>query len=87
MSAGPDVILPIEPVEDWNWRDDAVCTQVDPTLFFVKPGGSTRAAKSVCVVCPVREECLEWALESREPFGVWGGLSERERNRLLRLSA
>ncbi|MDU5308733.1 MAG: WhiB family transcriptional regulator, partial [Varibaculum cambriense] len=47
-------------------------------------GGSTREAKAVCELCEVRDECLSYALENDERFGIWGGLSERERRRLRR---
>ena len=77
--------LPAEP--DWaepDWRDRAVCAQTDPEAFFPEKGGSTREAKRICSGCEVRAECLEYALAADERFGVWGGLSERERRRLRR---
>ena len=49
--------------------------------FFPEKGGSTRDAKQVCARCEVREQCLQWAIEHDERFGIWGGLSERERRR------
>ena len=52
---------------------------LDADLFFPERGASTRLAKSVCRQCPVQEECLEYAVNNREKFGIWGGLSERER--------
>ncbi len=59
-----------------------------PQLFvFPEKGGSTREAKRVCLSCDVRSECLEYALAHDERFGIWGGLSERERRRLKRRSA
>ncbi len=67
-----------------GWRDLALCAQVDPELFFPEKGGSFRAAKRVCAGCEVRAECLQDALDRRELFGVWGGLSERERRKLAR---
>ena len=66
------------------WQDRALCAQTDPEAFFPEKGGSTRDAKKVCRVCEVRAECLEYALEHDERFGIWGGLSERERRRLKR---
>lgn len=66
------------------WMADGLCAQVDPEIFFPEKGGSTREAKTICRVCPVRTDCLGWALERREPFGVLGGLSGRERRKLLR---
>jgi hypothetical protein len=55
--------------------------------FFPEKGGSTREAKRVCLSCDVRSECLEYALAHDERFGIWGGLSERERRRLKRRTA
>ena len=69
------------------WRDDALCAQTDPEAFFPEKGGSTREAKKICAGCPVRAECLESALANDERFGIWGGLSERERRRLRRSAA
>ncbi|SEM17120.1 WhiB family transcriptional regulator, redox-sensing transcriptional regulator [Blastococcus sp. DSM 46786] len=71
------------PVEsDDSWRLDALCAETDPEAFFPEKGGSTRDAKRVCTGCPVRAECLEFALANDERFGIWGGLSERERRRV-----
>ena len=67
-----------------DWQDRALCAQTDPEAFFPEKGGSTREAKRVCRSCEVRAECLEYALEHDERFGIWGGLSERERRRLKR---
>ena len=67
---------------DEAWRLDALCAETDPEAFFPEKGGSTREAKRVCTGCTVRAECLESALTNDERFGIWGGLSERERRRL-----
>lgn len=67
---------------DDGWRLDALCAETDPEAFFPEKGGSTREAKRVCTGCAVRAECLESALTNDERFGIWGGLSERERRRL-----
>ncbi|QBE48537.1 WhiB family transcriptional regulator [Leucobacter triazinivorans] len=64
------------------WHTDALCAQTDPEAFFPEKGGSTREAKRICESCEVRSECLEYALENDERFGIWGGLSERERRKL-----
>ena len=64
------------------WRLDALCAETDPEAFFPEKGGSTREAKRVCLGCSVRTECLEFALDNDERFGIWGGLSERERRRV-----
>lgn len=65
-----------------EWQDQALCAQTDPEAFFPEKGGSTREAKRICKACAVRDECLEYALEHDERFGIWGGLSDRERRRL-----
>jgi len=78
------------PIANWDiesWRDRAACRDTDPELFF--PAGSTgdaidhiEAAKAVCRGCPVREHCLEFAFETNQESGIWGGSSEDERRRL-----
>ncbi|WP_328219586.1 WhiB family transcriptional regulator [Corynebacterium argentoratense] len=65
-----------------EWQEYALCAQTDPEAFFPEKGGSTREAKRICQACSVRDECLEYALLNDERFGIWGGLSERERRRL-----
>jgi WhiB family redox-sensing transcriptional regulator len=67
-----------------SWQERALCAQTDPEAFFPEKGGSTREAKRICAGCEVRAECLEYALAHDERFGIWGGLSERERRRLRR---
>jgi len=67
-----------------GWQERALCAQTDPEAFFPEKGGSTREAKKVCTGCEVRGECLEYALAHDERFGIWGGLSERERRKLKR---
>ena len=66
------------------WQSEALCAQTDPEAFFPEKGGSTRDAKRICTSCDVRGECLEYALHNDERFGIWGGLSERERRKLKR---
>ena len=68
------------------WQTDALCAQTDPEAFFPEKGGSTRDAKRVCEACPVQSACLDYAMSKDEKFGIWGGLSERERRRLRRLT-
>ena len=72
-----------ETIED-QWQERALCAQTDPEAFFPEKGGSTREAKRICLGCEVRDECLDYALANDERFGIWGGLSERERRRLKR---
>ncbi len=75
-------VVPLADTEELGWQERALCAQTDPEAFFPEKGGSTREAKKVCLSCDVRVECLEYALEQDERFGIWGGLSERERRRL-----
>ena len=72
---------------DRTWQWQANCLGVDPDLFFPERGASTREAKEVCRGCVVREDCLEYALANGEKFGIWGGMSERERRRIRRQRA
>ena len=92
-AAGPDVLglagafdagLPGADAEEQGWQERALCAETDPEAFFPEKGGSTREAKKICTGCEVRAECLEYALSNDERFGIWGGLSERERRRLRR---
>jgi WhiB family redox-sensing transcriptional regulator len=75
---------------DWDWQLRAACRGSDTALFYHpenERGPSRlrreRRAKAVCARCPVTENCLRWALATREPYGVWGGLSPEEREALL----
>jgi WhiB family redox-sensing transcriptional regulator len=67
-----------------EWSVDARCAQTDPEIFFPEKGGSTKDAKAVCRRCVVRAECLLAHLG--EPFGIWGGHSERDRRQLKKLA-
>jgi WhiB family transcriptional regulator, redox-sensing transcriptional regulator len=74
----------VEDADEDDWQDRALCAETDPEAFFPEKGGSTREAKRICTGCEVRAQCLEYALAHDERFGIWGGLSERERRRLKR---
>ncbi|GAA1647747.1 WhiB family transcriptional regulator [Microbacterium flavum] len=82
----PGVRRPAEADADTalGWQADALCAQTDPEAFFPEKGGSTRDAKRICTSCDVRDQCLEYALKNDERFGIWGGLSERERRKVKR---
>ena len=90
IGARPQLSLVPDPLDDElatdedQWQERALCAQTDPEAFFPEKGGSTREAKRICSGCDVRAECLEYALAHDERFGIWGGLSERERRRLRR---
>jgi WhiB family redox-sensing transcriptional regulator len=70
-------------VHDQSWAAMAACAHSSPDDLFVQ-GAAQRAARAVCFGCPVRISCLADALDNRVPFGVWGGMTERERRALLR---
>ncbi|MGW8985146.1 WhiB family transcriptional regulator [Streptomyces parvus] len=81
-----------DPPVNTNWRTNAACLDEDPDLFF--PIGTTgpaisqaAEAKAVCRTCPVMDACLNWALESGQDHGVWGGTDENERRRIHRRAA
>lgn len=65
-----------------RWVSYAACGPADASLYFPRKGGSSAQAKRVCAGCPVRAECLDYALVTNQRYGVWGGTSERERRAL-----
>lgn len=65
-----------------DWEESALCLQTDPEVFFPLASQSTVKAKRICAQCPVRAQCLDSAMSRDERFGVWGGLSERQRRDL-----
>lgn len=81
--------MTVQPLElstgEWleDWGPYALCRDTDPDALFVQ-GRAQREAKSMCRGCPVVAECLADALDNRTEFGVWGGMTERERRALLR---
>jgi len=75
---------PAVPAPDWS---AALCAQADPEAWFPEKGVSPASAKRVCRHCPIRRECLDWALATDQRFGVWGGLSERDRRLVKRRGA
>jgi WhiB family transcriptional regulator, redox-sensing transcriptional regulator len=77
-----DTITPAAPA----WQAQALCAQTGADFFFPEPGSSVREAKRICALCEMRSACLDYALENDERFGVWGGLSEKERLALRRTS-
>jgi WhiB family redox-sensing transcriptional regulator len=64
-----------------DWRQSGLCAQTAPDEFYPEKGQSNREVKRICQLCEVRLECLEYALAHDERFGIWGGMSERERRR------
>ena len=82
--------LPGPVLDQWVWQVDGACTTVDTEMFFHPDGergpsrsGREAAAKLVCARCPVLDQCRSHALSAREPYGVWGGLSEADREQIL----
>ncbi len=69
---------------DTDWMARGLCTSVPPSRFFPSDGAGVELARKICADCPVKEPCLEHALENRIDHGVWGGCSERERRRILK---
>jgi WhiB family transcriptional regulator, redox-sensing transcriptional regulator len=74
----------VEETPEYSWMFQARCRGVNPGEFFPSDGTGVETAQRVCAACPVRAECLEYALVNRIEHGVWGGASERERRRILR---
>ena len=81
-------VLPLfgEPLDDSlaGWQERALCAQTDPEAFFPEKGGSTREAKNICGGCEVQVQCLAFAMDNDERYGIYGGLSPRDRQRLRR---
>jgi len=92
MPRGDDLVrLPAAVVESYEWQKDGACVGQGSELFF-HPWHDTpssraareKKAKAICAGCVVKTRCLEWSLEVREPYGVWGGVGEDERRRMLK---
>jgi WhiB family redox-sensing transcriptional regulator len=82
--ADMDTYLPLPDHHTPAWMRKARCRTLSPADFFPSDGVGVDQARKVCAQCPVRVECLEYALTYRIDHGVWGGCSERERRRILR---
>ncbi|HEX8763262.1 MAG TPA: WhiB family transcriptional regulator [Candidatus Saccharimonadales bacterium] len=72
------------PNEEYNWNDDALCSQIDTDAFHPKKGGSMVFAKEVCRLCGVQEECLADALQDPDRRGIWAGTSQNDRLKILK---
>ncbi|HHC07605.1 MAG TPA: WhiB family transcriptional regulator [Actinobacteria bacterium] len=77
-------ILAAPILEELPWAAFSACRDADPELFFGGTKEQTEKALAICRSCAVRRECLDHALEVRERFGIWGGMTESERRKLLR---
>ncbi|WP_405699139.1 WhiB family transcriptional regulator [Streptomyces sp. NBC_01383] len=71
-------------MNDTTWKGDALCAQTDPEVHFPEAGGTSRNAKRTCMACPVRPNCLDYAVDTEQYWGVWGGLGQDELRRLIR---
>jgi WhiB family redox-sensing transcriptional regulator len=67
-----------------NWTEDAVCARTDPEAFFPEKGGSNRTGKALCDTCPAKAPCLQWALDHNEQYGIFGGTSREDRQKMKR---
>ncbi|WP_326565104.1 WhiB family transcriptional regulator [Amycolatopsis rhabdoformis] len=86
QSEVPELLVRLgDPDGDVSWRLDGRCAEIGPDLFFPEKGEDTTTARWVCAGCEVRLRCLEYAIQTREEFGIWGGTTEREREQIRRL--
>lgn len=67
-----------------DWRDQAACQGHDPELWFPHESETGQPAKQICGTCPVREQCLTWAIDHKQDYGIWGGLNHNQRKRLAK---
>jgi WhiB family redox-sensing transcriptional regulator len=69
------------------WMEAGVCQNKDEDgkIFFPDAGNNAFAAKRMCARCPVREKCLDWSIETRQMYGVWGGVAEKKRRKMMHL--
>jgi WhiB family redox-sensing transcriptional regulator len=86
--------LPAPLFEHWDWQQRGACRATGGDLFFAPPGERPTArmrresaAKQICATCPVQQTCLQWALVTREPYGVWGGSTPEERANRMRAAS
>ena len=65
-----------------KWQDAALCSQTDPEIFYPETTGDALYARRVCVTCPVRQQCLNYAMETEDLYGIWGGTTRDDRRRI-----
>ena len=70
-----------------SWMERGIChnRDEDASIFFPDPGNNANQAKKMCARCPVREKCLDWSIETRQMYGVWGGVAEKKRRKMMQL--
>lgn len=71
-------------IEELSWQDEALCSQTDPEVFYPETAGEVVQARRICVKCPVRQECLDRAMENGEVYGIWGGTTREDRSLMRR---
>lgn len=76
--------MSVAPLVDQDWRAEASCSKTDPELWFAVGALEHKRAKNICRDCPVRRQCLSYAMDAPVDHGIWGGLTERERRRFRR---
>lgn len=79
--------LPIPITEERPWVVFSACRERDPAIFFPEDRAGSEAAIAICATCPVRADCLEYAIEADIRYGVWGGMTEKQRRRFVRTLA
>jgi WhiB family redox-sensing transcriptional regulator len=80
----PQLLAEVEADPRRTWAARALCIDADPDVFFPAADGAADPAQRICEPCPVRGQCLAYAIVADEPFGIWGGLGQRERQTLRR---
>lgn len=83
MRATANLAVLLDELDIPEFMGHGLCAQTDPEEFFPEHGESTALAQRVCGACPVRAECLEYALDRGERYGIWGGTSEQQRRAML----
>jgi len=78
--------LPQNPTPPDVWQERAACYGIDPDVFFPPSEEDAGPALTYCRVCSIRSECLAWALKNGERYGVWGGTTEQQRRRVIRVA-
>jgi hypothetical protein len=83
----PDTYVPSTPDRGEEWMADALCAGIGPDPFFPEDTGEAAEGKRICRKCPVQSECLDYALANNEQYGIWGGMSLKERRQARRTRA
>ncbi|MEO7397249.1 MAG: WhiB family transcriptional regulator, partial [Ilumatobacteraceae bacterium] len=84
---GVGMVYDSDDIQDMSWADLGRCAGIDPEVFFPGRGQDAAPAKALCRECPVRRQCLTWALQTGQKHGIWGGMTDNQRRRLKRVAA